>query len=304
MRLCSVSVDLDEVRHYFAIHGIGPPSPARAHVVYDAAVERLAAWAAEHRIPLTFFVVGAATTRPENAARLRALASRGHEIANHSLDHRYDLIRLGPEEMERQVVEGATLIEQTGVARPVGFRAPGYLVTDELLRIVRRSGATYDSSVFPCPGYDLVKLTAIAYGRLRRRRSSSIVGPAWAWLAPTRPYRMGNRWWRTGSGLLELPIQVAGPVRVPYIGTMLTLSGPRWARRLTSALERDQFINLELHGMDALDEADGLSALAPHQPDVRVAFARKLGTLSAVVHALEVQGRTFVTLREAAARMG
>jgi peptidoglycan/xylan/chitin deacetylase (PgdA/CDA1 family) len=304
MRLCSVSVDLDEVRHYFAIHGLAEPSPDRSHLVYDRAVQRLADFAAAQQIPLTVFAVAVDARRPQNAARLRELAGRGHEIGNHSLDHRYDLTRLDRTTMERQVIHAAELIERASGQRPVGFRAPGYVMSDTLFDIVRRSDAEYDSSVFPCPAYGLAKLLALTYGRLRRRRSRSIFGHPLVWLAPTRPYRSGDSYWRSGAGLLELPIQVAGPVRVPYIGTTLTLLGPRWARQLSRLLRRESFVHLELHGMDALDYRDGLSELLPHQPDVRLPLEQKLASLRAAIETLKQQGRTFVTLREAAARVG
>lgn len=302
MRLASVSVDLDEVRHYFAIHGLGQPSPETLHLVYDKALERLAGFAASQQIPLTLFVVAADTQRPESAARLRDLAERGSEIASHSLDHRYDLSRLDRKAMEHQVVDAVALIEQTTGQRAVGFRAPGYVMNDALFEVVRQSGAQYDSSVFPCPAYGVAKHLVVAYGWLRGRRSDSIAGGASVFLAPTRPYHAGKSYWKAGGGLLELPIQVVGPARFPYIGTILTLMGPRWARRLSQLLRREPFVNLELHGMDALDHRDGLSALLPHQPDVRAPFEAKLAALGAAVETLRQQGRTFVTLREAAAR--
>jgi len=63
-------------------------------------------------------------------------------------------------------------------------------------------------------------------------------------------------------------------------------------------------VNLELHGLDALDQEDGLAFLRPHQPDVRVPVARKLAALSAVVETLGEAGYAFLRLDEAAARLG
>ena len=59
-------------------------------------------------------------------------------------------------------------------------------------------------------------------------------------------------------------------------------------------------MNLELHGIDVLDEHDGLEPLRPYQPDVRVPRARKLEALHVVVEVLRGAGYSFVTLREAA----
>ncbi len=65
----------------------------------------------------------------------------------------------------------------------------------------------------------------------------------------------------------------------------------------------EPLVNLELHGIDVLDANDGLDALRPHQPDVRVSVARKLDALHAVIEVLRDAGYSFVTMREAAAQM-
>lgn len=66
MRLCSVSVDLDEIHHYYRLHGL--PQPAEgAHGVYDWALARFHDWAFCHDLNLTFFAVGADMQRPESA---------------------------------------------------------------------------------------------------------------------------------------------------------------------------------------------------------------------------------------------
>jgi hypothetical protein len=57
-------------------------------------------------------------------------------------------------------------------------------------------------------------------------------------------------------------------------------------------------VNLELHGIDVLDASDGLEALRPYQPDVRVPRQRKLESLLAAVEVLKNAGYSFVTLRE------
>ncbi len=60
-------------------------------------------------------------------------------------------------------------------------------------------------------------------------------------------------------------------------------------------------VNLELHGLDLLDIADGLGGLAPHQHDLRVPVSRKAAALRAVVGVLREAGYDFVTLADAAA---
>jgi peptidoglycan-N-acetylglucosamine deacetylase len=296
-RLAALSVDLDEIAHYHAIYGL---EASAATAVYDVALDRFEAFARERALPLTLFAVAADMARPASAARLRALAAAGHEVGNHSLDHLYDLTRRGRSEMRRQIESAAEVLQGATGQRPRGFRAPGYTVSDELFELLAECGVSYDSSVFPCPPYYLAKLLAIGAIRLRGRESRSIVATPRALLSPTRPYRVGRPYWRAGVGLIELPIQVTPGLRFPFIGTALTLAGPRRARWLTRRVAGEALVNLELHGIDLLDESDGLGALAPHQPDVRVPLSRKLEVLSVVVEELRAQGYRFVTLGEAA----
>jgi peptidoglycan-N-acetylglucosamine deacetylase len=302
MRLACLSVDLDEIRHYHALHGLEAPGPAAEAAVYQIGLERWAAFAQAHELPLTFFVVGADLTRPGNAARLAALADAGHELGNHTLDHRYDLTRLDRADMARQVQGAIEAIKGATGRAPVGFRAPGYTLNDTLAGVLLESGVRYDSSVFPSPAYYTAKLLALLALKLGRRTSRSIVGPPSVLLAPTRPYRLGARFYRRGRGLLELPIQVTRGLRLPYIGTTLTLAGPDRARLLTQAVIGEPLVNLELHGIDLLDAGDGLSALLGKQPDVRRPWQRKLEALSAVVTELARAGYAFQRLDEAAAR--
>jgi peptidoglycan/xylan/chitin deacetylase (PgdA/CDA1 family) len=307
-RLCAISVDLDEIPNYHAIHGLPEPAPgdpARS-LVYDLAIDRLLAFARERSVPLTLFAVGSDLARPESAARLRAAADAGCEVANHSLDHRYDLVRLGRAEIRRQIEEGARAIERATGVTPVGFRAPGYTVTDEVMGVLAELGVMYDSSVFPCPAYWAAKAAKIGLIAARGRASRSIVDTPRVLFAPTRPYRVGRPYWRrktTGDGLIELPIQVTRGTRLPFIGTSLTLASARIGRALTRACIGEPLVNLELHGIDVLDATDGggaLEPLRPHQVDVRVSAADKLARLGEAIETLRGAGYVFVTLKSAA----
>jgi len=304
VRLCAISVDLDEIPNYFAIHGLPEPTGPARSLVYDLAVERLSRLAAELRVPLTLFAIGEDLQRPEAAVRLLEARERGFEIGNHSLEHRYDLVRLGRAEIRRQIEGGADAIERAVGVRPVGFRAPGYTITDEVFSVLAELGVTYDSSVFPCPAYWAAKATKLGLIALRGRKSRSIVDTPAVLTAPTHPYRIGLPYWKRGAGILELPVQVTRGPRLPLIGTSLTLWGPKVAQRLVRMCVGAPLVNLELHGIDVLDAADGLEALRPHQVDVRVPRERKLEALRTTVEELRRAGYSFVTLQEAAGRVG
>jgi hypothetical protein len=302
LRLCAVSVDLDEIHHYYAIHGLGAPPPAAAHAVYDRGLARFEQLAAASRVPLTFFVVGSDLARPQNGALLSRLAAQGHELGNHTFDHHYDLSRLPVEQIEAQIeLANAAIAEHTG-QRPTGFRAPGYVMSDAVYRAVSSTGMAYSSSLFPCPYYYAVKLAVLGALRLGGKASSSIVDRPGVLSAPTRPYRVGEPYYRPGAGVLELPIQVTPRLRLPFFGTVLTGLGPGLARRMASGLVGEELINLELHGVDLLDDSDGLGDLTPHQLDLRLSLGRKWAVLTEVIEVLRSSGYSFVRLDEAARR--
>jgi peptidoglycan/xylan/chitin deacetylase (PgdA/CDA1 family) len=303
MRLAALSVDLDEVPCYAAIHGIEAPTDDAARAIYRRALPRLAALFEDEGVPCTFFAIGR-DVDAENGPRLRALAEAGHEVGNHSLDHYYDLTRRDRATMRRQIEGGADRIEDAVGVRPKGFRAPGYTITDALFEELAATGVVYDSSVFPCPAYYLAKGAALALYRALGRRSRSVLDHPQVLLASADPYRVGRPYVRPGHGVVELPVGVTRGARLPYIGTSVVLWGEAGATALTRATVGRPLVNLELHGIDLADAAeDGLGWLAPHQPDLRRTAAEKERALRAAIRALRHAGYTFVRLDEAAARL-
>lgn len=303
MKLAALSVDLDEIPCYHAIHGLPMPEDASAHAVYAHAVPRYLDLLGSLGVPCTFFVIGRDLDDAVAVDGVRVLATAGHELANHSLNHRYDLTRLTPAEVRAEVRGGVEALRRAAGVAPTGFRAPGYTITDEVFDALAEAGAAYDSSVFPCPAYWAAKATAIGLIRARGRRSHSVVDTPAVLTSPADPYLPARPYWRRaehGASLIELPIGVTRGARLPYIGTSVMAAGPVAARALTAQMDGRPLVNLELHGIDVLDVGDGLEALRPHQHDVRVPVARKLETLRAVVGDLTARGYSFVTLAEAA----
>jgi len=307
-KLAALSVDLDEIENYAAIHGIAGKLGIVHTAVYDKALARLATLFDEQSVRATFFAIGRdLIDRPENGERLKQLHQAGHEIGNHSLSHFYDLTRRDAQTQHREVRGGADAIEAAVGARPIGFRAPGYTITDRLFEVLAREGVQYDSSVFPCPPYYLAKATALALIRLRGRHSRSVLDDPRVLTAPADPYRIGTPYTKRGRGMRELPIGVTGDRsgRLPYIGTYVALAGRLGARLLTRLACARDFVNLELHGIDLADaREDGLEALAPHQPDLRKTAVAKRAALVSAISELRRRGYRFVTLAEAAAHYG
>ncbi len=298
--LAAISVDLDEIRCYAAIHGLAPPTEDAQRAIYRKALPRLRRLFDELDVRATFFAIGD-DVDDENGAALRRLVDEGHEVANHSLSHHYDLTRRPKAAIRAEIAGGADAIERATGVRPVGFRAPGYTITDEVFDVLEDLGVRYDSSVFPCPAYYGAKAAAIQLIRARGRRSHSVIDDPRVLLAPANPYRVSRPYWRRGRSLVELPVGVTRGARLPYIGTTVVLSGRWGARLLTRAMVGRPLVNLELHGIDLADAPqDGLAFLVPHQGDLRRSAADKASALRAAIGELRRTGHAFVTCAQAA----
>ena len=304
--LVSVSVDLDAVECYHRIHALGEaPAGEARFAILRRALPRLGELFAKHGVSATLFVVGKdLEADAEGASIVADLARAGHEIASHSHSHPYDLVRLSREAIAAELDRAGAAIEQVAGRPPVGFRAPGYEISAELIELLCERGYRYDSSAFPAIPYYLAKAAVMAAIRVTGRKSGSILGSAKVLGAPCAPYHpaAGAPYRRGNLPIVELPVTVTPLLRLHVIGTTLVIS-PEWLRRrlVASALATQHF-NLELHGIDLADSvADGISpVLVSRQPDLRVSLERKLAALDKTLSEARAAGAKFLTLAEAA----
>jgi hypothetical protein len=305
-RVCAISIDLDPIACYYRIHGLGEPPAALRDVVLRRALPRFLELFEKrtHPIHATFFVVGAdVQSDAAGRGRLQAAARAGHELGNHSHTHPYSLARLSRPEIEREVGEAHAAITEVAGVPPVGFRAPGYDMSDALLAVLAEKGYRYDSSLFPSWPYYVAKAGVLAAMGLMGRKSGSVLVDPRSLLAPTEPYRPGRSPFRRGqSPLVELPISVSPRLRLPAIGTSLLLAPTAVRARLLESMRARPFFNLELHGIDLVGaDEDGIpAALVAKQPDLRVSLVEKRRALEATIDRLALEYR-FATLRDVAA---
>lgn len=315
----ALSIDVDPIPCYYRIHALGPPPPALRSAIMLRCVPRFAELFERRGIRATFFVVAQDLDHdvlgPDaEAARtlLRDLAAAGHEIASHSYSHPYDMARLDEASARAEISRAHDLLSETlgdppGSARGdsaggppgtgiVGFRAPGYDLSPAILRALVELGYTYDSSIFPAPGYYVAKTAVMAGLAALGRPSGAVLTDPRALLAPAQPYRprLDAPWRRGDAPLIELPIAVTPYGRTPVIGTSLLLAPRPLRDHWLRAMSRRPFFNLELHGIDLADaDADAMpSELVARQPDLRVPLSRKLAALEAILDRLAGQRET------------
>jgi peptidoglycan-N-acetylglucosamine deacetylase len=143
----SLSLDLDNKWSYLRTHGVDSWKSYPSYL--DIAVPRIIQLCADHNVRMTCFVVGRDATLAKNRGPLAAISAAGHEIGNHSLNHYPWLHTLSRAEVEYEIVEAESLIEEATGQRPVGFRGPGYSYSDDLVSILASRGYMYDASILP-----------------------------------------------------------------------------------------------------------------------------------------------------------
>jgi hypothetical protein len=305
-KIFCVSVDLDPLECYQRIHGLSSPVPQPAlYSILRRTIPRLSDLFAEHDICATFFVVGRDLSEdPEARSLLYELHRAGHEIANHTYSHAYNLVRLERGRILEDIARAHMLIGKYTGCTARGFRAPGYAISPIVLEVLNELGYCYDSSVFPSLPYYCAKAAVMGLMRLVGRPSSSILDTPCVLRAPRLPYHpaCGDPYRRGNLPLIELPITVTPLLRLPVIGTLL-VTAPAWLRRyITAYALRMDFFNLELHGIDLSDAAtDNLpQELIARQPDLRVPYVQKRAALSEVFAAARAAGMTSYRLGNAA----
>lgn len=311
-RAC-LTVDLDSMACYRAIHGLGQGDKATRSVdgdrAYSVGVRRLLDFFGAAQVPATLFVVGSDTEHPAHAQILAEAADRGHELGNHSYSHFYDLPRRPGEIRADEIARAEDAIEQICGRRPVGYRAPGYNISPEILATLAERGYLYDSSIFSCPPYYLAKAAIMGWQKISGRPSRSAMVAPETLLAPLGPYRpsRAQMWRRDPRSDLpwEVPMCLVPGVRFPVIGTSLQLMGRAGFDAVFPLLRRAhrQLFQLEFHAIDFMDAddlrgADNAAELIAAQPDLRVSWPRKRAIYRHVISRLRAD-YLFSTLEDA-----
>jgi peptidoglycan/xylan/chitin deacetylase (PgdA/CDA1 family) len=233
-------------------------------------------------IDATLFVIGEDLEVDAHRQRLRDGSATGHELANHTYSHLYDLRSRHFREQRDEILRAHEAIADLTGQPPVGFRAPGYNIAEDLLEICADAGYRYDASIFPCPPYYVAKAAVMTWLMARGRPSRSAMTPFRNLFAPLTPYQPSlPRYWAPNAGearLWEVPIAVIPWLRFPLIVTSLHLLGSRGFDAIFGALTKayPRVFNLEFHAIDFMDATDpGVEDLVRIQPDLAIPWAQK-----------------------------
>jgi len=293
--LASISLDLDNVWSYMRIHGDQgwESHPSYLDPLIEIVLERLR----RHGTRITVFIVGQDAAIERNAGALKRITAEGHDVGNHSFSHEPWFHTYTPDKVEQEVRAAEESIERVTGVRPRGYRAPGFSLTPETLRVLVRRGYTYDCSTFPtflgplARAYYFFQSDSMGEGDKEQRKE--LFGSAKEGFRDLQPY-----YWQLDGDtrLLEIPVTTMPIARVPihmsYLHYLAMRSTTVAMAYLRTAIELCKLRRIEpsflLHPLDFLG-GDVESRLG-FFPGMSVATERKLGLFDQVMDEL---GRHF-----------
>jgi hypothetical protein len=297
-----VSVDLDDAWAYLRAHG--DPHWKEAPSILGLASERLLSLFAELDVRATVFVAGRDALSPTGRAVIQAFQRAGHEISNHSFDHRFDLAHLSVEEIESDLRRSADEIGLvTGVVLR-GFRSPSFGVSANLHEVLSGLGYLYDASLLPT---FLGPLLRWYHRRSMKGRPSStrpeIFGSFSDGLLPMEAFE----WEHDDFNILEIPVTT-----LPLIRTPLHMS---YLHALRARVVADNYLRFGLalcrlrrypvsfliHPPDVVD-AEEAPALA-YLPGMTVPWKKKVDLVRSALSRV-VDGRIVQTHRDYSQGLG
>lgn len=226
--IASLSCDLDDKWSYMKTHGDRGWETFPSYL--EIVVPRILRMFSERSLSATFFIVGQDAVLKHNGQLLRRIGDSSHEVGNHSFKHEPWLHLYSKPEIASELTLAEEAIERATGQRPVGFRGPGYSLSEATLSELAGRGYRYDASTFPTFLTPLVRMyyfTTARFSPEEKRRRKALGGTFRDGLRPNRPY-----WWQIdGKQLCEIPVTT-----LPFIRTPMHMSYLFGLRRFSAGL--------------------------------------------------------------------
>jgi peptidoglycan-N-acetylglucosamine deacetylase len=283
--IASLSLDVDNRWSYMKTHGDSGWESFPSYL--DTLTPRVLEFLAQRNLTITFFVVGQDAVLEKNYAALKAIASAGHELGNHSFSHEPWLHLYARETIEEEIKTTEDCLTNIAGTRPLGFRGPGFSISEVALEILVQRNYLYDASTLPSFIGPLARAYYFLTSNLdakQLKERSALFGSVRDGLRPLKPYR-----WKGKDGLLEIPVTTMPILRCPIhmsyvlyleaVSPLLALSYFRSALILCRLAGVSP--SLLLHSLDflGLDDKVGLEFF----PAMRLSSDRKLRLVSKVL---------------------
>lgn len=217
--IATLSLDLDNKWAYMKIHGDAGWRDFPSYL--DICVPRILNILRERNWIISFFIVGKDAELPENHEAILQIASEGHEIGNHSFFHEPWLHLYSEKGLKEEICKAEEAIIRLTGRKPVGFRGPGYSLSDSVLKVLIEMKYEYDCSTFPtfiaplARFFFFLKAQKMPDEEMEKRKR--LFGRFSDGFRSLKPY-----FWQSGSGrILEIPVTTFPFLRIPVHASYL-----------------------------------------------------------------------------------
>ena len=211
--IASVSLDLDDKWTYMKTHGDPRWSDYPSYLAI--VVPRVLSFLQRRNLKISFFIVGQDAAFERNHPILRSIAEAGHEISNHSFHHEPWLHLYSEAEIQREFESAETAIEQATGCRPIGFRGPGFSVSETVIKVLISRGYQYDASTLPTFLGPLARAYYFFNAKLDREEKKKRAKLFGTLADGLRPIKMHN-WLSPAGPITEIPVTTMPLFRTPF----------------------------------------------------------------------------------------
>ncbi len=185
-------------------------------ILYESALPSFLELFDTYDIKATLFVVGKDLLSSTKVNLLKKAVKKGHEIANHSMNHTEGFSYLSFNEKKREIEDAEQIIQDKLGVSTKGFRTPSNDVDSDVLKILEDKGYIYDSSLMPTYYGPLLK--KLKFSSLKMTRKDHYLGKPIYGLASLAPYHPSYEaiWEKGQMKILEVPITTMPWLRFPF----------------------------------------------------------------------------------------
>lgn len=243
---------------------------------YDTAYKRIFAFLDKLAVKASFFVVG---KEIEDSVKIQDIVrkahSLGHEIENHTYSHPFGLAEMNEEDINSEISKCSEVIRSITGRRPVGFRAPGYSINDQVLNILKNKGFRYDSSCFWS-----VMIPALKYGK-RILLKGNIKNDGFGYV----DHRLPHDPYEIISGLIELPIPRTKLTGLPFYNNFNLWAPEIYSSAVSKNIKRMALVYL-FHAIEFVDMYDNIPEELSDHPNIKMPLEVKLARSEKIVREL------------------
>lgn len=139
----NISLDIDYLNIYRRNQNL--PLLKEKDIIITKGLERACNLFSDFNFKTTFFIIGDSVE--DYKSYYLKLIEDGNEIGNHTMNH-FNLLKLSQNNQEIQISKCQQVIRKELNYQAVGFKAPGYSISEQIYPMLSKCGIKYDTSCF------------------------------------------------------------------------------------------------------------------------------------------------------------